>query len=100
MVTLSCEFGTEMAALTAGAAALDQAKAEVGARRPHNMRTMQIIPQAERLRKANRHARSAAARLLAAVTALHTAATRTRWCEEWLGGLRMLPARRDHGRAG
>jgi hypothetical protein len=29
------------------------------------------------------------------VAALLPAATRTRWCEEWLGELHTLPARRD-----
>ena len=45
--------------------------------------------------KRNRHARSVSGRLLVAVTALLPAATRTRWCEEWLGELHALPARRD-----
>jgi GTP diphosphokinase / guanosine-3',5'-bis(diphosphate) 3'-diphosphatase len=45
--------------------------------------------------KRNRHARSASGRLLVAVTALLPAATRTRWCEEWLGELHTLPARRE-----
>jgi GTP pyrophosphokinase len=45
--------------------------------------------------KRNRHARSVSGRLLVAVTALLPAATRTRWCEEWLGELHTLPARRD-----
>jgi GTP pyrophosphokinase len=45
--------------------------------------------------KRNRHARSASGRMLVAVTALLPAATRTRWCEEWLGELHTLPARRD-----
>jgi GTP pyrophosphokinase len=43
----------------------------------------------------NRHVRSASGRLLVATTALLPAATRTRWCEEWLGELHTLPARRD-----
>jgi GTP pyrophosphokinase len=34
---------------------------------------------------------------LTAMTALLPAATRTRWCEEWLGELHTLPARRDRG---
>jgi len=45
--------------------------------------------------KRNRHAHSASGRLLAAAAALLPAATRTRWCEEWLGELHTLPARRD-----
>ncbi len=45
--------------------------------------------------KRNRHARSASGRLLIAMTALLPAATRTRWCQEWLGELHTLPARRD-----
>ena len=45
--------------------------------------------------KRNRHARSASGRMLVAVTALLPAATRTRWCEEWLAELHTLPARRD-----
>jgi GTP pyrophosphokinase len=45
--------------------------------------------------KRNRHARSVSGRLLIAMTALLPAATRTRWCEEWLGELHTLPARRD-----
>ena len=40
--------------------------------------------------KRNRHARSASGRLLVTVTALLPAATRTRWCEEWLGELHTL----------
>lgn len=47
--------------------------------------------------KRNRHARSTSGRLLIAMTTLLPAATRTRWCEEWLGELHTLPARR--GRA-
>jgi GTP pyrophosphokinase len=43
----------------------------------------------------NRHARSVSGRLLVAVAALLPAAARTRWCEEWLGELHTLPARRD-----
>jgi GTP pyrophosphokinase len=45
--------------------------------------------------KRNRRARSASGRLLTAMTALLPPATRTRWCEEWLGELHTLPARRD-----
>jgi len=45
--------------------------------------------------KRNRHARSVSGRLLIAVTALLPVATRTRWCEEWLGELHTLAARRD-----
>ena len=45
--------------------------------------------------KRNRHARSVSGRLLVAVAALLPAATRNRWCEDWLGELHMLPARRD-----
>jgi (p)ppGpp synthase/HD superfamily hydrolase len=45
--------------------------------------------------KRNRHAHSASGRLLIAMAALLPAATRTRWCEEWLGELHTLPARRD-----
>ncbi len=45
--------------------------------------------------KRNRHARSASGRLLVAMSALLPAAARTRWCEEWLGELHTLPARRD-----
>jgi (p)ppGpp synthase/HD superfamily hydrolase len=45
--------------------------------------------------KRNRHAHSVSGRLLVAVAALLPAATRTRWCEEWLGELHTLPARRD-----
>jgi hypothetical protein len=45
--------------------------------------------------KRNRHARSVSGRLLVAVAALLPAAARTRWCEEWLGELHTLPARRD-----
>jgi len=45
--------------------------------------------------KRNRHARSVSGRLLIAMTALLPAATRTRWCEEWLSELHTLPARRD-----
>jgi (p)ppGpp synthase/HD superfamily hydrolase len=48
--------------------------------------------------KRNRHARSASGRLLLAVAALLPAPTRTRWCEEWLGELHTLPARRDRVR--
>ena len=48
--------------------------------------------------KRHRHAHSASARLLVAMTALLPAATRTRWCEEWLGELHTLPARRDRAR--
>ena len=48
--------------------------------------------------KRNRHARSASGRLLLAVAALLPAATRIRWCEEWLGELHTLPARRDRVR--
>ncbi len=48
--------------------------------------------------KRNRHARSASGRLLLAVAALLPAAIRTRWCEEWLGELHTLPARRDRVR--
>ena len=48
--------------------------------------------------KRNRHARSASGRLLIAMAALLPAATRIRWCEEWLGELRTLPARRDRVR--
>jgi (p)ppGpp synthase/HD superfamily hydrolase len=45
--------------------------------------------------KRNRHARSASGRMLIAMAALLPAATRTRWCEEWLGELHTLPARRN-----
>ena len=45
--------------------------------------------------KRNRHTRSVSGRLLIAMTALLPAATRIRWCEEWLGELHTLPARRD-----
>jgi guanosine-3',5'-bis(diphosphate) 3'-pyrophosphohydrolase len=45
--------------------------------------------------KRNQYARSVSGRLLAGVTALLPAATRTRWCEEWLGELHTLPGRRD-----
>jgi (p)ppGpp synthase/HD superfamily hydrolase len=48
--------------------------------------------------KRNRHARSASGRLLLAVAALLPAATRVRWCEEWLGELHTLPARRGRAR--
>ena len=48
--------------------------------------------------KRNRHARSASGRLLVAVAALLPAATRTRWCEEWLGELHTLPAARNRAR--
>ena len=48
--------------------------------------------------KRNRHARSASGRLLLRVAALLPAATRARWCEEWLGELHTLPARRDRAR--
>jgi (p)ppGpp synthase/HD superfamily hydrolase len=48
--------------------------------------------------KRNRHARSASGRLLLAVAALLPAATRARWCEEWLGELHTLPARRGRAR--
>jgi (p)ppGpp synthase/HD superfamily hydrolase len=44
--------------------------------------------------KRNRHARSIPGRLLIAMTALLPVAARTRWCEEWLGELHTLPARR------
>jgi (p)ppGpp synthase/HD superfamily hydrolase len=44
--------------------------------------------------KRNRHARSVSGRLLIAITALLPAASRNRWCEEWLGELHTLPARR------
>jgi (p)ppGpp synthase/HD superfamily hydrolase len=44
--------------------------------------------------KRNRHARSVSGRLLIAITALLPAAYRNRWCEEWLGELHTLPARR------
>jgi GTP pyrophosphokinase len=45
--------------------------------------------------KRNRHARSVPGRLLIAMTGLLPVASRTRWCEEWLGELHTLPARRD-----
>jgi (p)ppGpp synthase/HD superfamily hydrolase len=45
--------------------------------------------------KRNRHARSVSGRFLIAMTALLPVATRIRWCEEWLGELHTLPARRD-----
>jgi GTP pyrophosphokinase len=45
--------------------------------------------------KRNRHARSVYGRLLITMAALLPVATRTRWCEEWLGELHTLPARRD-----
>jgi hypothetical protein len=45
-----------------------------------------------------RHARSASGRMLVAVAALLPAATRTRWCQEWLGELHTLPVRRDRAR--
>jgi len=45
--------------------------------------------------KRNRHARSVSGRFLIAITALLPVATRIRWCEEWLGELHTLPARRD-----
>ena len=45
--------------------------------------------------KRNRHARSASGHLLVAMTAALPPATRTRWCEEWLGELHTLPARHD-----
>jgi (p)ppGpp synthase/HD superfamily hydrolase len=45
--------------------------------------------------KRNRHARSVSGRLLIAMTALLPVASRTRWCEEWLGELHTLPAPRD-----
>jgi (p)ppGpp synthase/HD superfamily hydrolase len=45
--------------------------------------------------KRNRHARSVSGRLLIAMTALLPVAARTRWCQEWLGELHALPARRD-----
>lgn len=48
--------------------------------------------------KRNGHARSVAGCLLVAVAALLPAATRTRWCEEWLGELHTLPGRRDRAR--
>jgi GTP pyrophosphokinase len=43
----------------------------------------------------NRHVRSVSGRLLVAVATLLPAATRTRWCEEWLGELYTLSGRRD-----
>jgi (p)ppGpp synthase/HD superfamily hydrolase len=45
--------------------------------------------------KRNRHVRSVSGRLLVMMTALLPAGSRTRWCEEWLGELHTLPARRD-----
>ena len=48
--------------------------------------------------KRNRHARSAPGRLLVAAAALLPAGTRARWCQEWLGELHTLPARRDRAR--
>jgi len=45
--------------------------------------------------KRNRHVRSVSGRLLIAMTALLPVASRTRWCEEWLGELHTLPVRRD-----
>jgi GTP pyrophosphokinase len=45
--------------------------------------------------KRNGLARSISGRLLIAMTAMLPAASRTRWCEEWLGELHTLPARRD-----
>jgi (p)ppGpp synthase/HD superfamily hydrolase len=45
--------------------------------------------------KRHQHARSVSGRLLVAVAALLPADARTRWCEEWLGELHTLPARRD-----
>ncbi len=48
--------------------------------------------------KRNRRARTASGRLLAATTALLPAATRTRWREEWLAELHILPTRRDRAR--
>jgi (p)ppGpp synthase/HD superfamily hydrolase len=48
--------------------------------------------------KRNRHARSVPGRLLVAAAGLLPAATRARWCQEWLGELHTLPARRDRAR--
>jgi len=45
--------------------------------------------------KRNRHARSVSGRLLIAMAGLLPVASRTRWCEEWLGELHTLPARCD-----
>jgi (p)ppGpp synthase/HD superfamily hydrolase len=45
--------------------------------------------------KRNRHAHSVSGRLLVAITTLLPVAIRARWCEEWLGELHTLPARRD-----
>ena len=44
--------------------------------------------------KRNRHAHSVSGCLLIGMAALLPAAIRTRWCEEWLGELHTLPARR------
>jgi (p)ppGpp synthase/HD superfamily hydrolase len=70
LVALNCDFGSEVAALVAGTAALDQIKSteaqvmatmtSAGSRvlaikvadRLHNMRTVQYIPKAKQLRKA------------------------------------------------
>lgn len=46
----------------------------------------------------SRHARSVPGRLLVAAAALLPADTRARWCQEWLGELHTLPARRDRAR--
>jgi hypothetical protein len=40
----------------------------------------------------------ASGRLLAAASALLPAAARTRWCQEWLGELSVLPTRRARAR--
>jgi (p)ppGpp synthase/HD superfamily hydrolase len=45
--------------------------------------------------KRHQQAGSASGRLLVVVAALLPRATRIRWCEEWLGELHTLPARRD-----
>jgi hypothetical protein len=45
-----------------------------------------------------RKALAKVARLLVAVAALLPAAIRVRWCQEWLGELHTLSARRDRAR--
>ena len=125
LAALSCEFGAEVAALVVGTVTLDQIKladrlhnmrtlqfipqakqlrkaresldifVPVAAQLSMGMIEAELETLANATMERNRHARSASGRLLVAVAALLPAATRSRWCEEWLGELHTLPARRD-----